>query len=491
MSLSLPPLVLQQVKILVTKHPQLNENTFGNEFRRMFHSSLDPAQLGHPSMNSLLCSLASAKVLQLGYENCSVVVRPSRNTVMEIRGVGDGQCDLMELDTLASHSVVSSVLPPKDVVLRFVLPVQELPARMKEGRSFPVVITQVESPSKFWFNLQMTGYFDSVKDIMARMDKFYADERGELYKVVSIDQLRQGNVLAAKYKDQGYHRVLIIKVVDSSVLKLFFVDYGTVDSQKIKHCRFLHKQFSTLPGQAIQARLWGVRPVSGGSRWGQGNRARDRMVELVGTLEGALIGQIKAGVMRKELTVKGEDKLEEERGLALSLIDVLSGDGLDVARQLVIEEMASWELWNIDDEKEVLGEEGAVCKVVKYTAPARCVGSATLAKDRQRDKGKVADIVDAAVAKNASDVVDPSPYLKLLQTQEDIMNRLQKMFVVEDEEDNETDREMRAKNWARKREHSTERRQVGQGLEDITKIREERGKLELIWAVDKELGDLC
>ena len=68
-------------------------------------------------MNSLLCSLASAKVLLLAYENFAVMIRPSRETLMETKGVGDDS-DLMELDTLASKSVVSSVLPPVDPVMR-------------------------------------------------------------------------------------------------------------------------------------------------------------------------------------------------------------------------------------------------------------------------------------------------------------------------------------------------------------------------------------
>ena len=71
MSSSLPPLLLQQIKLLVTRHPMLSETNFGAQFRTMFHSKLDPAQLGHSSMNSLLCSLASAKVFQFGYENCA------------------------------------------------------------------------------------------------------------------------------------------------------------------------------------------------------------------------------------------------------------------------------------------------------------------------------------------------------------------------------------------------------------------------------------
>ena len=168
------------------------------------------------------------------------------------------------------------------------LPVEELPARLREGETFPVVVPQVESPSQFWFNLQQTGYFDRAKDTMDRMDMFYTGVRGDMYRFVNTDQLRPGNVLAARYQTGRFHRALIIRLVDSSVVRLFFVDYGTVDNQKVKHCRFLHKQFVISPGQAIQARLWGVRPVGGGRRWGKGNKARDKLVELVDTLGGGL-----------------------------------------------------------------------------------------------------------------------------------------------------------------------------------------------------------
>jgi hypothetical protein len=74
--------------------------------------------------------------------------------------------------------------------------------------------------------------------------------------------------------------------------------------------------------------------VGGGRRWGKGNKARDKLVELMDTLEGGLVAQIKAGLTRNDVTVKGEDELKEEGGLALSLIDVLKGDnGLDVGWQ--------------------------------------------------------------------------------------------------------------------------------------------------------------
>ena len=46
---------------------------------------------------------------------------------------------------------------------------------------------------------------------MDRMDKFYSGEMGELYKVESTDQLREGNILAILL-GKGSKKILIIKV---------------------------------------------------------------------------------------------------------------------------------------------------------------------------------------------------------------------------------------------------------------------------------------
>ena len=121
--------------------------------------------------------------------------------------------------------------------------------------------------------------------------------------------------------------------------------------------------------------------------------------------------QIKAGVTRKEVTVKGEDELEEERGLALSYIDVLAGDnGLDVGIQLVMEGMAEWEVWNVEEEDVMEGYEGAVRKVVKYPSQSK---SGENAKD---PKMKVGDIVKSISGYNKA-VTDVSSYLQFLAIQ--------------------------------------------------------------------------
>merc|ERR1719233_1988637 len=215
--------------------------------------------------------------------------------------------------------------------------------------------------------------------------------------------LRPGNVLAATYKKEGYHRVMVIEVVDINVVKIFYVDYGTVENQKVKNCRFLLKDFATFPGQAIQARLWGVKPVGGGKGWGSGNKARDKLVELTETLEGSLVAKIMAGITRKEVTVKGAHDLEEDRGLALSLLDIFAGDeGLDIATELVTEGVAEWDVWDVQEEVEI--ETGnTVLKVVKYPGHDE-----ELLVEKIGNSKTGVDVVDE------SDEVRPSPYLRLL-----------------------------------------------------------------------------
>ena len=444
--LRVSPLLVQQIKILVSKYKVLSETSFRSYFAKLFHKELDHAEAGHPSLNSLLSSMASAGVIDLSYENFSLTIRASRETLLETRQVTE-TCDLSELDTLASSSVVDD-MPPEDTVLNYVLPVEELPPRYKEGETFPVVITQVDSPSKFWFNLQQSGYLDRVNNIMDMMNEFYRGVRGDMYRMSRADHLKPGNILAAEYEGKGFHRAVVIKVMNSSVVKLFYLDYGTVDTQKVKHCRYLHVRFSKLPGQAIQARLWGVRPVGGGRRWDKGHKARNMLVELADTLEGGLIATIRAGVTKKEVTVRGVDELEEERSLALSLMDVFEGDdGQDIASELVMKGLAEWELMDVKEE-----DSSSVCKV-KYS-PGEY-------KDSWR--GEKRPMVDHQMNEYEEPIAcDQSPYLKLLILHEENMKKLCKAM----------------------EGHDLGRRKC---MEEISKKRQERQELEMVWAIDREL----
>ena len=277
----------------VTKQRVLSKKSFESCFSKMFNKELDPSDSGHSSMNSLLSSMAIAKVLDLAYENFAMAIRPSKETLLETRGIMGEDCDLSDLDTLASRSVTqSNFLPPEDTVLRLVLPVEELPMRYKEGETFPVVVTLVESPSKFWFNLQQSGYLDRVNSIMDRMDLFYRGVKGDMYRLESTSLLRPGNILKQSIEDRASTEPSSSRSSTTMLSVCFIWTTGLWTVKRIKHCRNLHKDFSRLPEQAMQARMWGIKPT-GGKNWDKGNRARDKMVELADTLEGCLVASIR------------------------------------------------------------------------------------------------------------------------------------------------------------------------------------------------------
>ena len=59
----------------VTKQRVLSKKSFESCFSKMFNKELDPSDSGHSSMNSLLSSMAIAKVLDLAYENFAMAIR--------------------------------------------------------------------------------------------------------------------------------------------------------------------------------------------------------------------------------------------------------------------------------------------------------------------------------------------------------------------------------------------------------------------------------
>jgi len=407
---------LYQVKTLCSKNRNLKESTFDQEFHKLFRHRLDPVAYGHSSLNSLLCALANDKVIELVNENCMLTIRPSKETILEMKRLTDEMnntslpseaADISDLDSVVKGNRGGSLVVPSDAVLHCTFPVEELPSNLKEGDSFVLVVTQVDSPGKFWFNLVQDDQTNSVKEIMNSMDRFYTGVKGDKYRIKNSSRLQKGNVLAARYKTGGFHRVLVVKVIDDAVVKLFYVDFGTVDNQKVKYCRYLHQQFARLPGQAIQARLWGVGPIGGG-KWDDSHRSRNRLLELVNTIEGGLIAEIRSGVTRREVVVKGSDEIEKDRCLALSLIDVFYGDdGLDIATQMVDENLVEWEQYDAEEVLHLIQSDGTVLeKVKRYMGPT---------KSRPENNHRT---------RLEESVVHKSKYLRLLEIHEDSLKKL-------------------------------------------------------------------
>ena len=278
---------------------------------------------------------------------------------------------------------------------------QQLPGHLKEGSTISIVVTEVRSPSRFWFNLHQFSstpvYFDAVQVLMDEMDKFYAEE-GKSWKVESVLKCQPGTVLAAQYGEgkekEGFHRVIVKKMIGPKRLELFYVDHGSTSQQKLKHVRFLPSAFGHIPAQAMEGQLWGVEQVGEGSRWPP--EATKKFLTLVkGAEEGSLVAKIMDGVTRRRSKVDQNSNLHQIRnGLALRLDRVdLGPRGTNIAKALVAEDLAMWdEDLNSDASPSTRGS-AATCSSVTSTAPARHLpgdGDQALKELKQREESVIA-----------------------------------------------------------------------------------------------------
>ena len=152
---------------------------------------------------------------------------------------------------------------------------------------------------------------------------------------------------------------------------MFYIDHGTTAEQKLKHVRFLPAEFGQLPGQALEAQLWGVEQVGEESRWPPA--ATQSFFKLVKEADvGSLLARIMEGVTRRRSKVeRNSNLLKIHHGLSLSLTRInLGPKGTDIAKVLVAEGLARWE-------DEVKPEGNSVSSVSPFSVTAASSAAAT------------------------------------------------------------------------------------------------------------------
>ena len=207
--------------------------------------------------------MASAGLVELSKESWgSVSVRPSLALLRTV-APAPAELDGLELELEKRQ---------EDTVCRKMFEVQKLPSHFVEEKQFELVVTQVKNPEQIWFNIYEESdhknpvYFDASEALMDKMGEFYSLGEGAKWTVRSVMECPAGTVLAALYRKEGWHRVQVKEVVNLHSLRLFYLDHGTTAVQKLKNVRFLKSEFSQLPAQALEARLWGVAELEGRSR---------------------------------------------------------------------------------------------------------------------------------------------------------------------------------------------------------------------------------
>ena len=316
-----------KVKEIVLSEPKISESSLRQKLRNT--DSIVEAV----DFTNLLFRMSEAGEVELE-KAChgSICVSPSLRTLREAKAREGPE-----------HMIASSICRT--------IPTQQLPGHLKEGSTISIVVTEVKSPGRFWFNLheftETPVYFEAAQSLMDRMQKFYAEE-GDKWRVESVLDCQPGTVLAAQYSigkvKEGFHRVIVKQEAGLRRLKLFYIDHGTTAEQKLKHVRFLPAEFGQLPGQAMEAQLWGVEQVGQESRWPPG--ATQKFFKLVNEADvGSLLARIMEGVTRRRSKVeRNSNLLKIHHGLSLSLTRInLGPKGTDIAKVLVAEGLARWE----------------------------------------------------------------------------------------------------------------------------------------------------
>ena len=128
--------ICKNVMKLAMDCPGLDLPTFCQRYQAIFGSILD---------QEIMSKLASERQVDLAYEAGRVVVRS--------RGGSNGSRSSSQLKKVRQEP----------------LPLQKLPSVTRQDSHFPVVVTQVDSPAKFWFNLYKPAHYDALNPLMDKM----------------------------------------------------------------------------------------------------------------------------------------------------------------------------------------------------------------------------------------------------------------------------------------------------------------------------------
>lgn len=128
----------------------------------------------------------------------------------------------------------------------------------------------------------------------------------------------KGQIAAVIYSQSKiYHRGEIIHKYENDIVKVFFVDYGTVDYVSVSDIKYLPKEFSMLPKQAFRGSLSHIKPLK--RRW-----TRESICEFISMVSDILLyGRV-------------ESIEENTNSCHLSLVNTLNEKDVYINKELIL-----------------------------------------------------------------------------------------------------------------------------------------------------------
>ncbi|XP_076855765.1 tudor and KH domain-containing protein isoform X2 [Brachyhypopomus gauderio] len=141
-------------------------------------------------------------------------------------------------------------------VSKFEIPSPDL--SFQPGEHLEVYVSAYEHPQHFW--IQIIGVRSLQLDkLTTEMSRFYSGDASQEHRVEAIVV---GDILAAPYRDHGkWNRARVLGVLGSGLVDIYYVDFGDNAELPRDQLRSMRSDFLSLPFQAIECSLAGVRPA--------------------------------------------------------------------------------------------------------------------------------------------------------------------------------------------------------------------------------------
>lgn len=160
-------------------------------------------------------------------------------------------------DSIEDHSLSSESLTQ---ISKFEIPSPDLSFQPDEH--LEVYVSASENPNHFW--IQILGVRSLQLDkLIEEMNRFYSCENPTDQKVEAVVV---GDIVAAPYRDHGtWNRAKVLGALPSGLIDLYYVDFGDNGELPRDSLRRMRSDFLSLPFQAIECNLAGVKPK--GESW--------------------------------------------------------------------------------------------------------------------------------------------------------------------------------------------------------------------------------
>ncbi|KAK9869646.1 hypothetical protein WA026_003393 [Henosepilachna vigintioctopunctata] len=124
------------------------------------------------------------------------------------------------------------------------------------GHRVPIVVSAIYNPGKFWL------YKDDgvLNNMMNSMQNYYRDNKA---RYLIPEFLLEVGLYCVVHTLGEFQRGLIVDLLSNigGYVKIYFIDYGTLENISREKIWFLNREFSYLPSQAIQGKLSNIQPV--------------------------------------------------------------------------------------------------------------------------------------------------------------------------------------------------------------------------------------